>query len=249
MHDPFPEEIARRQLGGLATWHFAPTDAAVRNLLAEGTPSRSIHHVGNTVIDAMRIVRSGMPTAPMDNARTVLVTAHRRENWGAPLIRICVAIRRLAERNPDWRFVFSVHPNPALQAVVARELGMCAAVERLDSPPYNEWVEQLVRCDLILTDSGGIQEEACALGRPTLVLRETTERPEAVEAGTALIVGTQAADIIEHAERILGNAGIYARMAQPSAVFGDGHASERIVDILSNAACSSPLAAFASIRS
>lgn len=232
MHDPFPEELARKQLTHLATYHFAPTVRAVENLIAEGVNRDAIHLVGNTVIDAMRLVRSRIKPLT-SNGFTILVTAHRRENWGRRMDHICTAIADLARRNRDWRFIFSLHPNPALRKQVLGALTDCNAIEFVDSPPYDQWVRRLVQCNLILTDSGGIQEEACALGRPTLVLREVTERPEAVSAGSAMVVGTDPDRIIERAEQVANDPVLYARMARPRTVFGDGFASERIVQILS----------------
>jgi UDP-N-acetylglucosamine 2-epimerase (hydrolysing) len=260
LSDPFPEELSRRQLSHLATWNFAPTQRAALNLADEGIPGERIYQVGNTVIDALRLVRrsararpeprasaravyrrpahwlcqargSQGPRSPSDG-KMILVTAHRRESWGEPLRRICAAIAQLATHNPRWRFVFSVHPNPTLHALIERELGDCEAVHLLQSPPYDEWAEHLLGCDLILTDSGGMQEEGCALGKPVLVLRERTERPEAVEAGSSLVVGTRTEMIVRETQRIMHDARAYARMATPRNVFGDGFAAGRIVDSL-----------------
>jgi UDP-N-acetylglucosamine 2-epimerase len=231
-NDPFPEEIARKQLSHLARWNFAPTRQAVRNLRAEGIPADRIVQVGNTVIDALRLVRASV-TPSQDLARPlILVTVHRRENWGEPLRRVCRAIRELSRRNVSWRFAFSVHPNPSVGRQVRDELQDCDAVELLDCPRYDAWVERLVRCRLILTDSGGIQEEACALGRPTLVLRQTTERPEAVQAGTALVIGADDRNIVDHTERIMHDQSLYQKMSQPNDMYGDGFASQRIVEAL-----------------
>jgi len=279
MNDPFPEELARRQLAQLSRMHFAPTVRAAQNLMAEGIDRATIHLVGNTVIDAMRIVQNrnestpdgwpallewpahlGWPASlevgdammntmtrsiiesPTDEATArpsdsseafnVLVTAHRRENWGIRMDQICAAIAELAARQPNWRFVFSLHPNPALKTQVRGALSGCASVTFVESPAYDEWVRQLVGCDLILTDSGGIQEEACALGRPTLILRDVTERPEAVHAGSAIIVGTDSGRIVFEAVRIANDAAIYQRMSRPRKVFGDGCAAKRIINVI-----------------
>lgn len=231
-HDPFPEEIARKQLSHLARWNFAPTPDAVRNLRIEGIRAERISQVGNTVIDALRIVRAKLAVGQDADRPLLVVTVHRRENWGEPLERVCRAVRELAARNADWRFAFSVHPNPSVSRQVRDGLCGCDAVELLDCPRYDEWVKRLVRSRMILTDSGGIQEEGCALGRPILVLRETTERPEAVEAGTALVIGTDDRAIVDHAEGIMSDSRLYARMARPNEVYGDGFASGRIVDAL-----------------
>jgi len=230
--DPFPEEISRRQLSHLADWHFAPTQSAVDNLLAEGIDPSRIHCVGNTVIDALRIVRSTLPPAPHGDGRTVLVTVHRRENWGCRLHNICAAVLELARRHKDWRFVLSVHPNPDVRSVLRGHFVGHPRIQLLDAPRYDQWIAQVVGCDLILTDSGGMQEEGCALGRPVLVLRDVTERPEAVECGAAVLVGARTADIIRHTERVMLEPALYAAMARPRDVFGDGLAAQRIADIL-----------------
>ena len=232
LDDPFPEEIARTQLSHLATWNFAPTDAAMDNLYAEGISPERIYRVGNTVVDAMRLIRERLPAASDSPQKMILVTAHRRENWGEPLERICDAVHRLAVEHDDWRFVFSVHPNPDIQRIVRRAFHDCPWLTLLASPAYDAWVRQLVDCDLILTDSGGMQEEGCALGRPVLVLRKTTERPEAVEAGAAMVIGTQVDDIVYHTQRVMSDADVYARMAQPRSTYGDGFAAQRIVAAL-----------------
>ncbi len=229
--DPFPEEISRRQLSHIATWNFAPTPAAADNLRAEGIDAGRIHVVGNTVVDALRFARASIEPRDTDGP-LLLVTAHRRENWGDPLVRICEAVRELAQRHRDWRFVFSVHPNPNVGDVVRRLLADQSNVTLLDAPRYDEWLRYLFACTLILTDSGGMQEEGCAIGRPVLVLRERTERPEAVASGAAVICGTQQDRIVAQCERVLTDAGVYARMARPRDVYGDGYASERIAAIL-----------------
>ena len=231
MNDPFPEELARKQLAHLSQMHFAPTMRAAQNLIAENIDRETVHLVGNTVIDAMRLVQSRKGDTT-NQAFTVLVTAHRRENWGDRMDQICAAVAELADRQPSWRFVFSLHPNPALQQQVRRALSACDSVEFVESPAYDDWVRRLVGCDLILTDSGGIQEEACALGRPTLILRDVTERPEAVHAGSAIIVGSDRERIVFEAIRIANDARVYERMSRPRKVFGDGFAAECIINII-----------------
>ena len=231
LDDPFPEELARRQLTHLSRLHFAPTVRAVDNLRAEGVHPNRVHLVGNTVIDALHRMRSRVGNE-RDEAFTVLVTAHRRENWGTRMDRICAAVAALARRNTSWRFVFSLHPNPVLQRQVRAALDSCKPVRFVVSTAYDQWVRRLVRCSMILTDSGGMQEEGCALGRPVLVLRDVTERPEAVSAGSALLVGTDPRRIVAQAERIAHDAVLYRRMATPRTLFGDGHAGRRIVRII-----------------
>jgi UDP-N-acetylglucosamine 2-epimerase len=235
MGNPFPEELNRRVTSVAAIYHFAPTQGAARALLKEGTPSRNIYVTGNTVIDAlaMTLSRPVQVEAPRDGSgRIVLVTAHRRESFGGPFESMCRALCRLADRNPDVQIVYPVHLNPNVREPVNRILAGHARIHLIEPLRYEQFVHLMARAYLILTDSGGIQEEAPFLGKPTLVMRETTERPEAIAAGTALLVGTGETSIVEWCERLLRNPSQYERMAQAGSPFGDGKASRRIVDIL-----------------
>ncbi|MBI3911243.1 MAG: UDP-N-acetylglucosamine 2-epimerase (non-hydrolyzing) [Armatimonadetes bacterium] len=239
-YDPFPEEINRRLTTALTTVHFAPTPAAVANLRAEGVPAEAIHLVGNTVIDALLMVATRpyeetdptLRAALADGRRLALVTAHRRENLGEPLARICAAIQRVVREHPDVQCVFQMHRNPAVREVVTGALAAEPRVRLVEPQEYRAWVNLMKRCTLVLTDSGGIQEEAPALGKPVLVMRETTERPEGIEAGTAELVGTQTAAIAAAAHRLLTDEEAYQRMARAVNPYGDGHAAERICEVL-----------------
>ena len=239
-YDPFPEEINRRLTTILADLHFAPTPAARKNLLAEGIPSSKVFVTGNTVIDALLSVAGRTETPENlalseicpDGRRMILVTAHRRENWGEPMARICMAIKSLVEAFPDTEVVFAVHKNPIVRDTVFKELGKLERVHLIEPPDYVPFVHLLKKAFLILTDSGGVQEEAPALGKPVVVMRKTTERPEGVEAGTALLVGTETADIFRAAAGLLTDTDAYNEMARAANPYGDGHASVRIREVL-----------------
>lgn len=234
---PFPEEVHRRVAGIVADLHFAPTIRARDNLLQEGIPASRIDLSGNPVVDALYSV-AAMPydvasgplaSIPFDR-RLVLVTAHRRENFGEPLAEVCAALRAVAERHRgEVHIVYPVHPNPEVALPVERLLGTTPGITLLPPLDYLSLVHLLKRCYLVLTDSGGLQEEAPSLGRPVLVLRETTERPEVVEAGVALLVGTNRRRIVETTNRLLSDSVGYQRMAQIRNPFGDGKAAQRIV--------------------
>ncbi len=238
---PFPEEINRRVAGVTADLHFAPTDWARRNLLREGVPETDILVTGNPVIDALHFVAE-QPEPPEaakllaklkigKGKRLVLVTAHRRENFGRPLENICAALRALAARG-DVELVYPVHLNPNVQEPVHRLLGDAPHVTLLPPLDYLPLVHLMKQAALILTDSGGIQEEAPAFGTPVLVLRAVTERPEGIEAGTLKLVGTETGKIVAEASRLLDDAQAYASMAQAANPFGDGQAARRIVQAL-----------------
>jgi UDP-N-acetylglucosamine 2-epimerase (non-hydrolysing) len=238
-YSPFPEEMNRVLTTRLATLHFAPTPMARENLLAEGVPEADVLLTGNTVIDALlqtvrpdyRFRSPGL--AALDpSRRLVLVTTHRRESFGAPLRETCGAIRDLAARFPDLEFVLPVHPNPEVKGTVESLLGELPGMHLIEPVEYVEFVQLLARAHLVLTDSGGIQEEAPSLGKPVLVLREITERPEGVEAGTARIVGTDRRRILAEASELLTNPESYRRMANAVNPYGDGQASRRIADAL-----------------
>jgi UDP-N-acetylglucosamine 2-epimerase (non-hydrolysing) len=229
---PFPEEANRVIAGRLATVHFAPTAAARDHLLREGIPPTTIHLTGNTVIDALheaarRDVPIGVEIDPA--ARLVLVTAHRRDSFGAPLGRVCQAIAELHDRHPDVRFLWPVHPNPAVRPVVTARLGGLPRVTLCGPLGYGPFVSALRRSYLVLTDSGGVQEEAPALGKPVLVLRTESERPEAVEAGVARLVGTDPRAIVREADRLLTDPAAYRAMARGASPYGDGRAAGRVV--------------------
>jgi len=237
---PFPEEINRRVAGVLADLHFAPTEGARQNLLGEGVASERIVVTGNPVIDALRSIAARpydetvgpLATIPFDR-RVILLTAHRRENFGAPLEAIFAAVRRLAVAYAqDVHFVYPVHLNPNVLRPAQRLLGAVPNVSLIEPLDYLPMVHLMKRCHLVLTDSGGLQEEAPALGKPVLVLRQVTERPEAIEAGTARLVGTDPERIEAETRRLLDDPHAYAAMAHAANPFGDGHAAERIVEAL-----------------
>jgi len=236
---PFPEEANRRMVDDLADLHFPPTERARANLVREGHTLATLHVTGNTGIDALRyaisldyeIARGPLAALPRDR-RIVLVTAHRRESFGDGIVAICRALERLVRESDDIQVVYPVHLNPNVQDPVRARLSDNERITLLPPLDYMSLIQLMRASTLILTDSGGIQEEAPSLGRPVLVLREVTERPEAVEAGCARLVGTTESRIVREARRLLEDDAAYQRMAHVANPFGDGHASERIVDAL-----------------
>jgi len=245
LYSPWPEEANRKLAGALARWHFAPTVASRDNLRAEGVPDDAIHVTGNTVIDALLQVRDRVSEDVGTRAefarrfgflrpesRVVLVTGHRRENFGGGFERICEALAAIARAFPDVDIVYPVHLNPNVQEPVRRVLSGIANIHLIEPLDYLPFVYLMDRSHVILTDSGGIQEEAPSLGKPVLVMRDTTERPEAVEAGTVRLVGTQV-DCITHAlSELLTNDAAYQRMSFAHNPYGDGQACRRILAAL-----------------
>lgn len=231
--NPWPEESNRKLIAQLADLHFAPTEAAAAALRAENLPPASIHVTGNTGLDALRLIRAGLPTPTprADGRRGILVTCHRRESFGAPMIDIASAIRRIATRG-DVTLTIPLHPNPAAGGMLAADLADCPNVELTPPLAYPAFVAALAAAHLVLTDSGGVQEEAPALGIPALVLRTTTERPEGIAAGTARLVGTDPDTIVREAARLLDDPATHAAMARAHNPYGDGHAAGRIAAIL-----------------
>ncbi|RZT41342.1 non-hydrolyzing UDP-N-acetylglucosamine 2-epimerase [Cupriavidus agavae] len=235
MQNPFPEEMNRVIAGRIAAWHFAPTASSRDNLLREGVRDEEIVQTGNTVIDALLDVVQRcdhMMPAVGDGKRLVLVTSHRRENFGAPFEEVCRAIRHLVETNEDIEVLYPVHPNPNVRDTAHRMLGGMPRVTLTEPLDYLPFVAAMKRAYLILSDSGGVQEEAPALGKPVLVLRRETERPEAVDAGVVKLVGPDFDRIVAEAQRLLDDEAAYREMARGVSPYGDGHASERIVDVL-----------------
>lgn len=239
-YSPFPEEMNRRLVACLATLHFAPTARAVSSLQAEGVSAEDIFLTGNTVVDALQSI-AAQPFEPAPALqerlahapeRLLLVTAHRRENFGAPLVAICLALRQIIERHPDLALVYPVHLNPQVREPVMRILAGHERIHLLEPVEYRTLVYLLKRCWLVLTDSGGIQEEAPVLGKPVLVLRRDTERPEGIESGNARLVGADQADIVAATERLLHDPAAYRAMAQAASPYGDGHAAQRIVEAI-----------------
>lgn len=231
--DPFPEEINRRLTGRLADLHFAPTSQAKQNLLDEGIDPENIYLTGNTVIDALYQVTSAdgrEARDPQKSSRTILVTTHRRENWGEPLEEIAHALEDILEAFPDTNVLLPMHKNPVVREPLTRILGAHSRVKLIEPPDYMEFVKLMESADLVLTDSGGVQEEAPALGLPVLVLRRTTERPEGVDAGTAKLVGTNRADIVREAGKLLGDPDAYQAMSRAANPYGDGQACRRIAE-------------------
>lgn len=230
LHHPFPEEFNRIVTGRISALHFAPTQLSKSNLEAEGIDAASIKITGNTVVDALLSMADR--TEPADfgtSGPLVLVTVHRRENFGEPLKRICSALRQLHDEFPDLTLVYPVHPNPNVHDVVSGLLGDLPRMKLIPPVGYREMVGLLKRCTFVITDSGGIQEEAPALAKPVLVVREVTERPEAVAAGVVKIVGTETVNIVETATRLLHDTDYFGQMSRGDSPYGDGHASARIV--------------------
>jgi len=233
LYNPYPEEANRRLISQVTHLHFAPTPQSVENVQRSGVVGK-IYHTGNTVIDALLAVADRHPTCPVpglvwEDYRVILSTVHRRENWGEPLQNIATGFLKILDKFPDTALLLPLHRNPTVRQPLTDILGDHPRVFLTEPLDYSELVGAIQRCDLLLTDSGGLQEEAPSLGKPVLVLRETTERPEAVEAGTAKLVGTEAETILNEAGKLLSSPEAYQAMANAINPFGDGHASERIV--------------------
>jgi len=240
-YSPWPEEVNRKVVGAIADMHFAPTNQARENLLNENIPESHIYITGNTVIDALFEVKKHLngikryhpalePIAKATrggNKRIIMVTSHRRENWGEGLRGICAALRTLANRG-DIHIVYPVHPNPKVRGPVEETLGNHEHISLIEPLDYLPFVELMCRSHLILTDSGGVQEEAPALGKPVLVLRDTTERPEGIEAGNAILVGIDTGRIVAQVEHLLDDENAYRTMSLSHNPYGDGHAAKRI---------------------
>jgi UDP-N-acetylglucosamine 2-epimerase (non-hydrolysing) len=226
--DPFPEELNRRLTTQITDLHFAPTEQSRQNLKRDGVVDEAIYLTGNTVIDALLQVAKSRDLTSVDGKRTILVTAHRRENWGEPMQNMALAVQDILERFPDTHVVLPMHSNPVVRETLQRVLGGNPRVELIEPLDYLPFVRQMERAHLILTDSGGVQEEAPALGIPVLVLRRTTERPEGVTAGTARLIGTDREAIVEAASRLLSDASAYDEMSHAANPYGDGKAGERI---------------------
>lgn len=232
---PFPEEINRRLISHLADYHFAPTKKAKENLLQEGISKNRISVTGNTVIDALYLALKENPNVEIDvlkrvnpKNKIILVTCHRRESFGKPFERICSALAKLTQRNKNIEIIYPVHPNPNIKIPAHQILGKRERIHLIPPMDYLPFAHLLRHSYLILTDSGGIQEEAPALGKPVLVLRQKTERPEAIAAGTARLVGTNEEKIVQETEKLLHSPSEYQKMAKVKNPFGDGKASKRI---------------------
>jgi len=244
MYAPWPEELNRRVASLTTRFHFAPTAQARSNLLAEGFPEAHIHVTGNPVIDALQWVSARIEASAEkieffdkafdyldDSRRLILVTGHRRENFGNGFLQICRAIKQLAARE-DIQVVYPVHPNPNVRNIVTRELAHLDRVFLIEPLNYEPFVYLMRRASVLVTDSGGIQEEGPSLGKPVLVMREVTERPEAVLAGTVRLVGAHADRIVSEVERLLDDESEYEAMARAINPYGDGRASQRIRAVL-----------------
>jgi UDP-N-acetylglucosamine 2-epimerase (non-hydrolysing) len=238
IYNPFPEEVNRRLVSVMTEIHFAPTAIARDNLIAEGVPNDKIVVTGNTVVDTLRVLShlphswENTPLAgiPCDGCRLVLVTSHRRESWGADQENMCRALKDLVARHNDIRVIYPVHMNPNVRTTVHALLRGSDRIHLTEPLDYITFVSLLQRCFMVLTDSGGVQEEAPSFGKPVLVLRKVTERPEASQFGMAKIIGMSRENIVSEAERLLNDADAYLDMSQGENPYGDGHGSERIVE-------------------
>ncbi|MEN2785418.1 non-hydrolyzing UDP-N-acetylglucosamine 2-epimerase [Sphingomonas qilianensis] len=251
IYQPWPEEVNRRIVAPIADQHFAPTDTAAQALIRENIDPATIHVTGNTVIDALYATQARLAADPalalgldaiaarFADKRIILVTTHRRENFGEGMANIARAIQAIADR-PDTAILFPCHPNPNVVSVMDALLGDHANVARIEPLDYPHFVRALGLCQIALTDSGGVQEEAPALGKPVLVMRETTERPEGVAAGTAKLIGTDAARIVAEISTLLDDKAAYSAMARAHNPFGDGHASIRIAKVIADGFAASP---------
>lgn len=236
IYSPFPEEFNRQAVSIISSYNFAPTELARDNLISEGHPAESIYITGNTAIDALKTtVREDYSHPELkwaEGSRLIMITAHRRENLGQPMHNMFRAIRRIIDAHPDVKAIYPIHMNPVVRAAAEEELGgddRIRIIEPLDVLDFHNF---LSRCYLILTDSGGIQEEAPSLGKPVLVMRDTTERPEGIAAGTLKLVGTDESVIYDNFKLLLEDENEYGKMSRASNPYGDGHACERIADAL-----------------
>ena len=236
IYSPYPEEFNRQAVSIVAKYNFAPTPLSRDNLLREGKNESAIYVTGNTAIDALQTtVREDYTHPELDwakGSRLILLTAHRRENLGTPMHHMFRAIRRVMDEHPDVKALYPIHMNPVVRAAAAEELGGCDRIHIIDPLEVLDCHNIMARSYLILTDSGGIQEEAPSLGKPVLVMRDTTERPEGINAGTLKLVGTDEETIYRNFKTLLEDEAAYHAMANASNPYGDGHASERIADIL-----------------
>ena len=236
IYSPYPEEFNRQAVSILAKYNFAPTELSKENLLREGKAADSIYVTGNTAIDALKTtVRAEYTHPELDwaaDSRLIMITAHRRENLGEPMHHMFRAIRRIIEEHPDVKAIYPIHMNPVVRAAANEELGDCDRIRIIEPLDVLDFHNFLARSYLILTDSGGIQEEAPSLGKPVLVMRDTTERPEGIAAGTLKLVGTDEATIYENFKTLLEDKTAYDKMAKASNPYGDGVACKRIADIL-----------------
>ena len=236
IHSPYPEEFNRQAVGIVSEYNFAPTDLARDNLLREGKRPESIFVTGNTAIDALKTtVRDDYRHEQLDwakDGRLIMITAHRRENLGEPMHHMFRAIRRIADENPDVRAIYPIHMNPAVRRAADEELGGCDRIRIIEPLDVIDFHNFLSRSYMKLTDSGGIQEEAPSLGKPVLVMRDTTERPEGIAAGTLRLVGTSEETIYENFRLLLDSREEYEKMSRAANPYGDGHACKRIADIL-----------------
>ena len=236
IYSPFPEEFNRQAVGIIAKYNFAPTELSKNNLIKEGKDPESIFVTGNTAIDALKTtVRADYQHPELswaEGSRLITITAHRRENLGEPMHHMFRAIRRIMDEHPDVKAIYPIHMNPVVRKAASEELGGCDRIHIIDPLDVLDFHNFLARSYLILTDSGGIQEEAPSLGKPVLVMRDTTERPEGIAAGTLKLVGTDEEVIYKNFKELLENKEAYEKMSKASNPYGDGHASERIADIL-----------------
>lgn len=236
IYSPYPEEFNRQAVGIISKYNFAPTNMSKDNLLREGKKQNTIYVTGNTAIDALKTtVREDYTHPELDwakDSRLIMITAHRRENLGEPMHHMFRAIRRIIEEYPNVKAIYPIHMNPAVRKTAEEELSGCDRIRIIEPLDVLDFHNFLSRSYLILTDSGGIQEEAPSLGKPVLVMRDTTERPEGVEAGTLKLVGTDEETIYHNFKELLEDSDAYERMAHASNPYGDGHACERIADVL-----------------
>ncbi|WP_026477366.1 non-hydrolyzing UDP-N-acetylglucosamine 2-epimerase [Alkaliphilus transvaalensis] len=242
IYSPYPEEMNRRLAGTLANFHFAPTEGNYKNLIAAGISSDEIYITGNTVIDALlQVVKEDyrfeddlLNQINYEEKRVLLMTCHRRENWGTPMENIFKAVKEVAEKNPEVEVIFPVHMNPSIRQLAQEILGGNEKIYLIEPMEYEAFANLISKVDIIITDSGGIQEEAPVFGKPILVVRTETERPEAVEAGTVKVVGVDKAEIVKEVNLLLTDQSAYDKMANAVNPYGDGKASERIVEVLLN---------------
>ncbi len=236
IYSPYPEEFNRQAVGIISKYNFAPTELSAENLIKEGKDKNSIYITGNTAIDALKTtVREDYKHPELDwaeDSRLIVITAHRRENLGEPMHQMFRAIRRILDENPDVKAIYPIHMNPAVRQAAQEELGDCDRIHIIEPLDVLDFHNFLARCYMILTDSGGVQEEAPSLGKPVLVMRDTTERPEGVKAGTLKLVGTNEETIYENFKELLLNKETYDKMSKASNPYGDGFACKRIADIL-----------------